>query len=128
MPLQRPRNSPVSILQILGGFEIAALVGAYLSAAQRQIPCLIDGFIASVASLVAVEINPAAKPWFIYAHRSQEKGHALLLEALQVKPLLDLSMRLGEGSGAATAVPLLQIACNLHNKMATFAQAHITTA
>jgi nicotinate-nucleotide--dimethylbenzimidazole phosphoribosyltransferase len=120
-------DKPVAILQTLGGFEIAALVGAYLFAAQRQIPSLIDGFIATVASLVAIKINPAAKAWFIYAHQSQEKGHRVLLETLQVKPLLDLAMRLGEGSGAATAVPLLQMACKLHNEMATFAQAHITT-
>lgn len=120
-------DNPLTLLQTLGGFEIAALVGAYLFAAQQQIPLLIDGFIATVASLVAIKITPAVKHWFIYAHQSQEKGHQLLLETLQVKPLLDLSMRLGEGSGAATAVPLLQMACKLHNEMATFAQAHITT-
>lgn len=120
-------DKPLSILQTLGGFEIAALVGAYVFAAQQQLPVLIDGFIATVASLVAIKINPAVQAWFIYAHQSQEKGHQLLLETLQVKPLLDLSMRLGEGSGAATAVPLLQMACHLHNEMATFAQAHITT-
>jgi nicotinate-nucleotide--dimethylbenzimidazole phosphoribosyltransferase len=120
-------DNPLTVLQTFGGFEIAALVGAYLFAAQQRIPVLIDGFIATVASLVAIKINSAVKSWFIYAHQSQEKGHHLLLEALQVKPLLDLSMRLGEGSGAAIAVPLLQMACKLHNEMATFAQAHITT-
>lgn len=120
-------DNPLTILQTLGGFEIAALVGAYIFAAQQQLPVLIDGFIATVASLVAIKINPAVKPWFIYAHQSQEKGHQMLLEALQVKPLLNLAMRLGEGSGAAAAVPLLQMACKLHNEMATFAQAHITT-
>jgi nicotinate-nucleotide--dimethylbenzimidazole phosphoribosyltransferase len=124
---QNALDNPLSVLQTVGGFEIAALVGAYLFAAQHQIPVLVDGFIASVASLVAIKINPAVSAWFIYAHQSQEKGHQLLLEILQVKPLLDLSMRLGEGSGAATAVPLLQMACKLHNQMATFAQAQITT-
>jgi nicotinate-nucleotide--dimethylbenzimidazole phosphoribosyltransferase len=120
-------DSPLAILQTLGGFEIAALVGAYIFAAQQQLPVLIDGFIATVAALVAIKINPAVQSWFFYAHQSDEKGHQLLLQALQVKPLLDLSMRLGEGSGAAVAVPLLQMACKLHNEMATFAQAHITT-
>ena len=120
-------SNPLGILQILGGFEIAALVGGYIFAAQQQIPVLIDGFIATVASLVAIKINPAVKLWFIYAHQSHEQGHQRLLEALDVKPLLDLSLRLGEGSGAATAVPLLQMACKLHNEMATFAQAQITT-
>jgi nicotinate-nucleotide--dimethylbenzimidazole phosphoribosyltransferase len=120
-------DSPLAILQTLGGFEIAALVGAYIFAAQQQLPVLIDGFIATVAALVAIKINPAVQSWFFYAHQSDEKGHQLLLQALQVKPLLNLSMRLGEGSGAAVAVPLLRMACQLHNEMATFAQAHITT-
>ena len=120
-------ENPLKILQYLGGFEIAALVGAYIYAAQQQLPILVDGFIASVASLVAIQINPTVKAWCIYAHQSQEKGHALVLKALGVTALLDLQMRLGEGSGAATAVPLLQMACHLHNQMATFTQAQITT-
>ena len=114
------------ILQYLGGFEIAALVGAYIFAAQKGLPVLIDGFIASVAALLAVNINPACQRWFFYAHCSQEKGHRLVLQQLKAKPLLDLGMRLGEASGAVAAVPLLQIACKLHNEMATFEQAKIT--
>ena len=90
-------------------------------------PVLIDGFIASVAALLAVKINPEVQAWFFYAHRSQEKGHQLVLEQLQARPLLDLNMRLGEASGAVATVPLLQMACKLHNEMATFAQAEITT-
>ncbi|MCK4842980.1 MAG: nicotinate-nucleotide--dimethylbenzimidazole phosphoribosyltransferase [Methylococcales bacterium] len=120
-------NSPLDILQYLGGFEIAALVGAYIYAAQKQIPVLIDGFISSVAALLAVKINPAIKAWFFYAHYSQEKGHVRVLEQLQARVLLDLNMRLGEGSGAVAAVPLLQMACKLHNEMATFQQAEIST-
>lgn len=120
-------ENSLKVLQYLGGFEIAALVGAYVFAAQQGLTVLIDGFIASVAALLAVEINPDAKAWFIYAHCSQEKGHRLVLEKLKARPLLGLNMRLGEGSGAVTAVPLLQMACKLHNEMATFEQAEITT-
>jgi len=124
---QNQLNSPLNILQYLGGFEISALVGAYIYAAQHGLAILIDGFIGSVAALLAIKINPEIESWFFYAHQSQEKGHRLVLEYLNAKPLLDLSMRLGEGSGAVVAVPLLQMACNLHNEMATFEQAKITT-
>lgn len=120
-------TTPLKTLQYLGGFEIAALVGFYLSAAQRGVAILIDGFISSVAALLAVEINAKIQPWLFYAHQSQEKGHQLVLEQLRARPLLNLNMRLGEGSGAVTAVPLLQMACSLHNEMATFKQAKITT-
>ncbi len=120
-------ETPLKVLQYLGGFEISALVGAYIYAAQQGLPVLIDGFIASVAALLAVKINPEIQTWFFYAHCSQEKGHRLILKHLQARPLLDLNMRLGEGSGAVAAVPLLQMACKLHNEMATFEQAEITT-
>lgn len=120
-------ETPQKVLQYLGGFEISALVGAYIYAAQQGLPVLIDGFIASVAALLAVKIQPEIKAWFFYAHCSQEKGHQLILKHLQARPLLNLNMRLGEGSGAVAAVPLLQMACKLHNEMATFEQADITT-
>lgn len=120
-------TTPLKVLQYLGGFEISALVGAYIYAAQRSLPVLIDGFIASVAALLAVKIKAETNSWFFYAHQSQEKGHQLILEQLQARPLLDLKMRLGEGSGAVVAVPLLQMACKIHNEMATFEQAKITT-
>ncbi len=118
-------TTPLSILQHLGGFEIAALVGAYLFAAQNQLPILVDGFIATTAALIAARLNPQVTPWFFYGHQSQEKGHQLILTALNATPLLNLSMRLGEGSGALVAVPLLKMACKLHNEMATFEQADI---
>jgi nicotinate-nucleotide--dimethylbenzimidazole phosphoribosyltransferase len=124
---QSQLTTPLAILQVLGGFEIAALVGAYIYAAQQQLPVLVDGFIASLAALVAMKINPKVCHWFIYAHQSAEKGHLCILQALNAKPLLNLSMRLGEASGAIVAVPLLQMACKLHNEMATFEQAQITT-
>jgi len=120
-------ENALKILQYLGGFEIAALTGAYIFSAQKGLPVLIDGFISSVAALLAVKINPQVNEWFLYSHRSQEKGHQHVLEQLNATPLLDLNMRLGEGSGAVTAVPLLQMACKLHNEMATFKQAGIST-
>lgn len=116
---------PLDATTAVGGFEIAALSAAYVAAAQHGIPSLVDGFIASVASLVAVRRVPAARPWLLYAHRSTEPGHGRVLDALEAEPLLDLDMRLGEGSGAAVAVPLLRSACALHNGMATFAEAGI---
>ena len=119
-------DAPLDALRCLGGFEIAALVGAYLAAGQRGVPVLVDGFISSVAALVAVRLRPELAPWLIYAHRSAEPGHALVLEALDAEPLLDLGMRLGEGSGAAVAVSLLRQACALHNEMATFAEAAVS--
>lgn len=119
---------PLSVLQHFGGFEIAALTGAYLAAAQQHIPILVDGFICSVAALVATRINADIKPWLLFAHKSQEQGHQLILQALQAKALLNINMRLGEASGAAVAIPLLRSACALHKQMATFAQAQVSDA
>jgi nicotinate-nucleotide--dimethylbenzimidazole phosphoribosyltransferase len=121
-------NDPLAWLGRLGGFEIAALVGAYVAAAQRGVPVLIDGFITTAAALTAVRIQPACRDWMFFAHCSHERGHARLLKALQAESLLDLGLRLGEASGAATAVPLLRLACELHNRMATFAQAQVSNA
>ncbi|UXZ95052.1 nicotinate-nucleotide--dimethylbenzimidazole phosphoribosyltransferase [Pseudomonas phytophila] len=118
-------GDPLQSLFCLGGFEIAALVGAYLACAQEGITVLVDGFICSVAALVAVRLNPGCRDWLLFGHRGAEPGHRHLLETLQAEPLLDLGMRLGEGSGAALAVPLVRLACQLHNGMATFAEAAV---
>lgn len=115
-------------LRCLGGFEIAALVGAYIAAAQAGVPVLVDGFISTTAALAAVAIQPEVRAWLLFAHRSKEHGHARLLRALDASPVLDLDLRLGEASGAASAVPLLRLACALHNGMATFTQAGVSTA
>ncbi|HZX75974.1 nicotinate-nucleotide--dimethylbenzimidazole phosphoribosyltransferase [Lysobacter sp.] len=128
--LQRHADATDALEQLrcLGGFEIAALTGAFIAAAQSRVPVLVDGFITTVAALAAVRINPGVRDWLLFAHRSQERGHARLLDALQARPLLDLGMRLGEASGAAVAVPLLRLACALHGGMATFAQAGVSTS
>lgn len=119
-------KNPLACLQRVGGFEIAALTGAYLRCAQLGIPCLVDGFICSVAALAAMQINQGCQDWLLFSHQSAERGHARVLEVLEAKPLLDLNMRLGEGSGAAVALPLLKLACELHNKMATFESAGVS--
>lgn len=112
-------------LQRVGGLEIAAISAAMIAAAQRRIPVLVDGFIVSAAALAAVRINPSLRPWLLFSHQSAERGHIRLLEALQAQPLLSLDLRLGEGSGAALALPLVRMACALHNSMATFAEAAV---
>ncbi|WP_396616744.1 nicotinate-nucleotide--dimethylbenzimidazole phosphoribosyltransferase [Lysobacter soli] len=118
----------VDYLQRLGGFEIAALTGAYIAAAQARLPVLVDGFITTAAALTAVRLNEGVRAWLCFSHRSHERGHQRLLDALHAQPLLDLDMRLGEASGAAVAVPLLRVACALHREMATFEQAGVSRA
>jgi nicotinate-nucleotide--dimethylbenzimidazole phosphoribosyltransferase len=119
-------DAPVErVLCAVGGLEIAAMSGAIIAAAQRRIPVVIDGFIVSVAALAAVRLNPSCRPYPIFSHSSAEQGHRLVLDALEARPLLDLDLRLGEGSGAALALPLVRLACALHNGMATFAEAAV---
>ena len=116
---------PMEILRCLGGREIAALVGAMGRAAERGIAVLVDGFIVSSAALVAVRHDPRVRDYLWFGHRSAEPGHARILEALNAKPLVDAGLRLGEGSGALTALPLVQAAVALHNGMATFEEAAV---
>ncbi len=118
-------DSPLAILRCLGGLEIATMVGAYIRCAQRGIPALLDGFIATAAALIACKINPGARQWLLAAHQSAEAGHKITLEAMELSPLLQLDMRLGEGSGAAVAVPIIRSALTLHGSMATFDQAGV---
>lgn len=122
----RGEEGALEVLRRLGGFEIAALTGAFIACAQRGIPVLVDGYITTVAALLAVRIRPEVAGWLLYAHRSAEPGHVLMLQALQAEPLLQLGMRLGEGSGAAVAVPVLRMACALHGEMVTFAEAGVS--
>lgn len=106
-------------------FRDRGVGGAYLGCAQAGVTVLVDGFICSVAALVAVRLNPQCRAWLLFAHQGAEPGHKTLLAALQAEPLLALGLRLGEGSGAALAVPLLRLACALHGQMATFAEAAV---
>lgn len=110
----------------MGGFEIVAMTGAYIYAAQRGLPILVDGFISSTAALCAEVLCAGVREWMFFAHQSAEQGHRAILRYLQARPLLDLELRLGEGSGAAVAIPLLRLACDLQNNMATFMQADVS--
>ena len=114
------------VLATFGGFEIATMVGAMLAAAERRMVLLIDGFIVSSALLVAARMQPAILDYCVFSHQSDESGHARMLQALQVKPVLQLDLRLGEGTGAALVYPMLQAAVNFLNQMATFASAQIS--
>lgn len=116
---------PMDVLQRLGGREIAAIVGGMGRAAEKGLAILVDGFIVSSAALVAVRHDPRIRSFMWFGHRSAEPGHASILDALNAKPLIDAGLRLGEGSGALTALPLIQAAVELHNKMATFSEAAV---
>ena len=116
----------LDLLSKLGGFEIAGLVGVILGGASRRVPVVIDGFITTAAALIAVTLAPRARDFIIAAHRSQEQGHKKMLEWLGLQPVLDLGMRLGEGSGAVLAMSILDAACKILNEMATFTEAGIS--
>jgi nicotinate-nucleotide--dimethylbenzimidazole phosphoribosyltransferase len=113
-------TDPVGVLAAVGGLEIAALVGAILATAESRVPVLLDGFITGAAALVASAIAPAATARLIASHRSPEPGHRVVLERLGLEPLLDLELRLGEGSGAALALPIVRAATAILAEMATF--------
>jgi nicotinate-nucleotide--dimethylbenzimidazole phosphoribosyltransferase len=117
---------PLDALARLGGFEIAGLAGVVLGAAARRMPVLVDGFISGAAALAAVRIAPAAAGYVIAAHRSVEPGHARVLQALDARPLLELELRLGEGTGAALAFHLADAAVRILREMATFADAGVS--
>ncbi|MEZ8722801.1 nicotinate-nucleotide--dimethylbenzimidazole phosphoribosyltransferase [Vibrio pomeroyi] len=117
---------PKSILAQVGGYEIVQMVGAFLGAYQNRTPVLVDGFIVSVAAYVATLIEPNCRDYMIFAHRSEESGHKILLELLDAEPLLDLGLRLGEGTGAALAMPIIRAAVEFYNNMASFESAGVT--
>jgi nicotinate-nucleotide--dimethylbenzimidazole phosphoribosyltransferase len=112
-------TAPFDVLCEFGGLEIAGMAGAVIGAASERRPVIVDGFISSAAALTAIRLCPAARDYCIFAHRSSERGHAILLDALDAMPLLDLALRLGEGSGAVLAVPLVRAAARLLADVAT---------
>ena len=119
-------TNPLDVLATLGGFEIAMMTGAMLKAAQLRKVLLIDGFIVTGALLVAARIAPAILDYCVFAHCSDENGHRRMLDALDAQALLQLGLRLGEGTGAALALPLLHASANFLNQMATFASASVS--
>ena len=119
---------PLEILRCVGGLEIAAMAGFILAAAARRRIVVIDGFISTTAAALAVAIAPAVRSYLIAGHQSQEPGHRLLLDRLQLKPVLTLEMRLGEASGAVLVMPIMESALSLYAQMATFASAGVSEA
>jgi nicotinate-nucleotide--dimethylbenzimidazole phosphoribosyltransferase len=122
---QNTLGDPVSALAALGGFEIATMTGFLLGSAAVRRPVVIDGFITTAAALVARALEPRVMQYMLFAHCSAEKAHRRMLAALDAAPLLDLGMRLGEGTGAALAIGLLRQALALYDGMATFAEAAV---
>lgn len=123
----RGGRDAATLLAHFGGFEIAMLTGAMLAAAQSRMVLVIDGFIVTAALLVAHAISPTVLAYCVFSHRSQERGHAIALEHVQARPLVDLDLRLGEGTGAALAWPLIRAAVAMLNDMASFEQAGVAT-
>jgi nicotinate-nucleotide--dimethylbenzimidazole phosphoribosyltransferase len=121
-------REPLAAVAALGGFELAFLAGVALGAAERRMLVLLDGFVVGAAALAAARLEPDCVDAMVAAHRSPEPGHALALDALGLEPLLDLRLRLGEGSGGALALPLLRAARAILVEMATFADAGVTDA
>lgn len=125
--LHRPNpDDGLDILAKVGGFEIGGLAGAIIGTAARRIPVIVDGFITTAAAMIAVTLAPAVQPYLIPSHCSQESGHAAMLRWLKLEPLFDLGLRLGEGSGAALALPLVEAAARLLDEMATFGEAGVS--
>jgi len=119
-------TDPLDVLTKVGGYEIAGLVGVILEAARRRVPVIIDGFISGAAALIATELQPGARDYLIAAHNSVEIGHRVMLERMELTPLLNLDLRLGEGTGAAIAMHLVDDAMAIVNEMATFADAGVS--
>jgi len=119
-------NDAMQVLATFGGFEIAMMVGAMLQAATRQCTLLIDGFITTAALLVAAKLQPEILHYCVFTHCSDESGHKKMLDYLRVKPLLNIDLRLGEGTGAALAYPLVQASVNFLNQMASFESASVS--
>jgi nicotinate-nucleotide--dimethylbenzimidazole phosphoribosyltransferase len=121
-------KDPIGVLAAVGGCEFGAMAGAMLAGAARGWAVIVDGYIAGAAALVALALEPRVKDFLIWSHRSAEPGARKLLQVLELEPVLDLSLRLGEGTGAALAVPILRGACAVLRDMATFSGAGVSKA
>jgi nicotinate-nucleotide--dimethylbenzimidazole phosphoribosyltransferase len=129
LALNKPdKTDGIDILSKVGGFEIGGMTGAMIAAASRNIPVLVDGFISTASAMLAVTIAPACEPFLIPSHFSAETGYARAMAFMNRKPLLDLGMRLGEGSGSAMAMALCDGACSIINTMRTFEEAAVAVA
>jgi len=127
LDINRPNpQDGLDVLSKVGGYEIAGLAGAILGAAARRRPVVVDGFISTAAAMIAVSLCPQVRDYLIAAHASFELGHRRMLEWLQIEPILDLDMRLGEGTGAVLAMTLVEAACKILSEMATFDEAGVS--
>jgi nicotinate-nucleotide--dimethylbenzimidazole phosphoribosyltransferase len=125
--INRPNpKDAIDVLAKVGGFEIGGLAGVILAAAANRIPVVIDGFISGAAALIAYKLEPKVKDYMIAAHRSQELGHRAILEFIGLRPLLDLDLRLGEGTGAALAIGIAEASIKVLTQMATFQSASVS--
>lgn len=127
LQVNKPNASDgLDVLAKVGGFEIGGLAGVMLGAASKNIPVMVDGFISTAAAMIAVTLAPQCKDYLMFAHRSKENGHGLMLNWLNAKPLLDLDLRLGEGTGATLGISLAEAACKILSDMATFGEAGVS--
>jgi nicotinate-nucleotide--dimethylbenzimidazole phosphoribosyltransferase len=127
LALNRPEEGkPLDVLAKVGGFEIGGLAGVILGAAAQRVPVMIDGFISGAAALIAAGLSPQSRDYMIAGHISVEPGHKIMLDHLGLSPLLDLNMRLGEGTGAALSIFLAETSCRILSEMATFAEAGVS--
>jgi nicotinate-nucleotide--dimethylbenzimidazole phosphoribosyltransferase len=122
------RPDPLELLRCVGGLEIAAMTGLILGAARNGVAVVADGFISTAAAAIAFALEPRVKGYLFAGHQSEEPGHRVLLEYIGLKPILSLNMRLGEGTGAVLAMPIIEAAMCLYNEMATFASAGVSEA
>lgn len=121
-------SDPIDVLSKLGGLEIAGIAGLILGAAIHRIPVVIDGFISGAGALIATRLNPYVRGYMFAAHRSHEIGHGVLFETMGLSPILDLSMRLGEGTGAALGISLIEAGLRVYGEMSTFSKAGVSEA
>jgi nicotinate-nucleotide--dimethylbenzimidazole phosphoribosyltransferase len=119
-------NNPISALAAVGGLEIAAICGLCLGAAYSRIPVVVDGFISSAGAFVATKISDKVSDYLFFSHRSKERGHSTFIDKFGVRPILDLDLRLGEGTGAALAMNVIEAAIRIYNEMATFGEANVS--
>ncbi len=119
-------DSPLAALAAVGGLEIAGICGLILGAAAHRIPLVVDGFISTAGALCAIKAKPDVADYLMFSHRSNEQGHRRVLDAMGVDPILDLDLRLGEGTGAALAIPIIEAAIKVYNEMATFSGAGVS--
>jgi len=119
-------SDPTEILAALGGFEIAGIAGLVLGAAAHHLPVVVDGFISTAGAVAACALCPNARDYVIFSHLSQERGHRMIMQALQARPVLELDLRLGEGTGAALAMSIIEASVKIYTEMATFSGARVS--